>query len=124
MSSSRYDNGFDFKQKYSFEKRCKESINIKKKYPTRCPIICDVIDDPTPLKLDKKKYLVPYELTVGQFLFVIRKHMNISQETAIFIFTSNGMLPPASESMQQLYNKYVDEDGFLYLSISSEKTFG
>ncbi|KAF5729860.1 autophagy-related protein 8f [Tripterygium wilfordii] len=43
--------------------------------------------------IDKKKYLVPADLTVGQFVYVIRKRIKLSAEKAIFIFVDN-VLPP------------------------------
>jgi hypothetical protein len=41
----------------------------------------------------RARYLVPSDLTVGQFVYVIRKRIKLSPEKAIFIFTSN-VLPP------------------------------
>ncbi|KAI9475705.1 MAG: light chain 3 [Benjaminiella poitrasii] len=112
-----------FKQEHSFEKRKKESERIINKYPDRIPVICEKIlksDIPT---IDKKKYLVPTELTVGQFIYVIRKRIKLSPEKAIFIFV-NGILPPVSESMVVIFDKYKNEDGFLYIQYSGENTFG
>jgi GABA(A) receptor-associated protein len=40
-----------------------------------------------------RRYLVPSDLTVGQFVYVIRKRIKLSPEKAIFIFTNN-VLPP------------------------------
>lgn len=45
--------------------------------------------------IDKKKYLVPADLTVGQFVYVIRKRIKLSPEKAIFIFV-NEILPPTA----------------------------
>ena len=39
------------------------------------------------------RYLVPADLTVGQFVYVIRKRIKLSAEKAIFIFVDN-VLPP------------------------------
>lgn len=39
------------------------------------------------------RYLVPSDLTVGQFVYVIRKRIKLSPEKAIFIFVKN-VLPP------------------------------
>jgi hypothetical protein len=43
--------------------------------------------------IDKKKYLVPSDITVGKFVFEIRKHMTLAPEKAIFLFVNN-TLPP------------------------------
>lgn len=42
------------------------------------------------------RYLVPADLTVGQFVYVIRKRIKLSAEKAIFIFVDN-VLPPTGE---------------------------
>jgi GABA(A) receptor-associated protein len=43
------------------------------------------------------RYLVPADLTVGQFVYVIRKRIKLSSEKAIFIFVKN-VLPPTGTS--------------------------
>ena len=42
------------------------------------------------------RYLVPGDLTVGQFVYVIRKRIRVSPEKAIFMFVKN-VLPPTGE---------------------------
>nr|GMC87302.1 autophagy-related protein 8F [Ipomoea batatas] len=73
--------------------------------------------------IDKKKYLVPSDLTVGQFVYVIRKRIELSPEKAIFIFVDN-VLPPTGALMSAIYDEKKDEDGFLYVTYSGENTFG
>ncbi|KAH9733194.1 Autophagy-related protein 8f [Citrus sinensis] len=73
--------------------------------------------------IDKKKYLVPADLTVGQFVYVIRKRIKLSAEKAIFIFVDN-VLPPTGAIMSTIYDEKKDEDGFLYVTYSGENTFG
>ena len=40
------------------------------------------------------------------------------------MFVNNQYLMPSSAIMQEVYEKNKDEDGFLYISFSSENTFG
>lgn len=61
---------------------------------------CIVALDPTlrpcfpfTLKFSCCRYLVPADLTVGQFVYVIRKRIKVSPEKAIFMFVRN-VLPP------------------------------
>ena len=61
--------------------------------------------------LDKKKYLVPADLTVGQFVYVIRKRIKLSPEKAIFVFVNN-VLPPTAALMSSIYDEHKDDDGF------------
>lgn len=48
------------------------------------------------------------DLTVGQFVYVIRKRIKLAPEKAIFIFV-NEVLPPAAALMSAIYeeHKYV-----------------
>lgn len=100
------------------------------------------------------RYLVPADLTVGQFVYVVRKRIKLSSEKAIFVFVKN-TLPPTGEWLSYIYEKtriicYIcyyscvfnlsfvvtaalmsaiyeenkDEDGFLYMTYSGENTFG
>ena len=74
--------------------------------------------------MDKKKYLVPSDLTVGQFVYVIRKRVKLSSgERAIFVFVNNAATATAS-LMSTIYEENKDEDGFLYIQYSGENTFG
>ena len=112
-----------FKKLHSLEKRTQESVHIKKKYPDRIPVIVEKLDKSTIYDIDKKKFLVPGDLTVSQFVYVIRNRLKLAQEDSIFIFVNNS-LPNSSSLVSQIYKEHKDEDGFLYVSYSGENTFG
>lgn len=116
---------FDFKDKHSLEARKEEANRILNKYPERIPIICEKYEKKniSVPKLDKSKYLVPCDLNVGQFMFVLRKRMKLPSEQAIFLFV-NGTIPSSSVLVNELYDKHKDKDGFLYVGYSGENTFG
>ena len=73
--------------------------------------------------IDKHKYLVPNDISVGQFVYIIRKRVKLTPEKAIFIFI-NDVLPPTSTLMGDIYNEHKNEDGFLYITYAGENTFG
>jgi len=112
-----------FKESHPFEKRAAESSRIRQKYPDRIPVIAEKAASSTIPDIDKKKYLVPSDLTIAQFVYVIRKRIKLAPEAAIFIFVNNSM-PPAAELMAKIYKDSADEDGFLYVTYSGESTFG
>ena len=89
-----------FKKENSFEKRVRESSNIRQTYPDRIPVICERKDTTLP-DLDKKKYLVPFDLTMGQFSYIIRRRLRLSPEKAIF-FHFGERLVPLSTCMNHL----------------------
>ncbi|KAL1916133.1 uncharacterized protein VTP21DRAFT_6137 [Calcarisporiella thermophila] len=112
-----------FKDEHPFEKRKAEADRIRQKYPDRIPVICEKADRSDIPDIDKKKYLVPADLTVGQFVYVIRKRVQLQAEKAIFLFVDD-MLPPTAALMSAIYDEHKDEDGFLYITYSGENTFG
>lgn len=107
----------------SFEKRHAEAERIRQRYNDRIPVICEKADKSTLPDIDKKKYLVPADLTVAQFVYIIRKRIKIDSTTNIFVFVNN-VLPPSAALMSQLYEEQKDDDGFLYVTYSGENTFG
>ena len=113
-----------FKDEHSFEHRCAESQRILTKYPDLIPIICERTANRNDVPMiDKKKYLVPPDLTMGQFLYVIRKRMKLSPEKALFIMI-NGKMANSARLISQVYHENKDKDGFMYMSYSGENTFG
>ncbi|WVZ87207.1 hypothetical protein U9M48_033884, partial [Paspalum notatum var. saurae] len=112
-----------FKLEHPLEKRQSEANRIREKYPDRIPVIVEKAERSDIPDIDKKKYLVPADLTVGQFVYVVRKRIKLSAEKAIFIFVKN-TLPPTAALMSSIYEENKDEDGFLYMTYSGENTFG
>lgn len=116
---------YNFKRTYSFTDRLKESKRIMNIYPDRLPVICERSENASydcPF-IDKKKYLIPRDLTVGQFLYVIRNRLKMPAEKALYIFI-NGTIPATAHHMDIIYEFYKDDDGFLYISYTFENTFG
>lgn len=105
------------------EKRKSESTRILQRFKDRLPVICEKVENSDIQEIDKRKYLVPGDLTVGQFVYVVRKRIKLPSEKAIFIFV-NDILPPTAALMSTVYEEHKDEDGFLYVLYSGENTFG
>lgn len=112
-----------FKSEHTFDNRVAESGRVLSKYPDRVPVICEKNSKSSIDDLDKKKYLVPVDLTAGQFVYVIRKRLRLPAEKAIFLFVAS-VIPPTSSNMATLYHQYKDRDGFLYITYSEENVFG
>ena len=113
-----------FKDTNTFDKRCEESARIRKKYPTRIPVIVekDLREKSLP-QISRKKYLVPQDLSVGEFMFVIRKRIKLAPEKSIYLFI-DGSLQNTSANLCQVYEEHKDKDGFLYILYYGESTFG
>jgi GABA(A) receptor-associated protein len=114
-----------YKSSFPFEKRLEESTRIKNKHADRIPVVCEISKrqhDDLP-KIDKSKFLVPTNLSVGHLLIVIRNRMKLSADKAIFLFVGD-TIPPSTETIGAIYERFKDPDGFLYVSYSSENVFG
>jgi GABA(A) receptor-associated protein len=117
----------EFKKKYPFHERINESTNILLSYPDKVPVICEKDNRVQNYNITKKKYLVHKDITVGQFMFIIRKQLETNNMNnggfGLFIFT-NGTIPSIVETMGNVYKKYKDDDGYLYINYAFENTFG
>jgi len=114
---------FKYKETHTFEKRKLEGEKILRKYPGRVAVIVEKAPKANVGDLDKKKYLVPSDLSVGQFYFLIRKRIQLRAEDALFFFVNNA-IPPTSKTMGQLYQDHHEQDYFLYIAYSDESVYG
>ena len=112
----------DFKNKNSFEKRLNESEYIRRKHVGKIPVIVESMDKHTP-QLPKSKYLTNSHMRMDQFIYIIRKHMELNANQAIFIVVNKNLVP-SQKDMGTVYEENKDKDGFLYLNYSLENTFG
>ena len=115
---------YSYKTNRSFEARLTESRKIRDTFPGRIPVIIEKADRSGEIPtVDKNKFLVPADLTLGQFIYVVRKRLAMPPEKALFLFVNN-TLPPTGALMRELYAQYADPDGFLYSTYGGENTFG
>ena len=124
MNTLFKNNSNNFKNKFKFDHRKKESERIMNKYPDRIPVIIERAKNSDVQSIDKNKYLVPNDLKMSQLLWVVRKRLKLDSSCALFLFTVNGTLHPNTEYVSSVYEKSHNEDGFLYLNYTSENTFG
>ncbi|XVF32971.1 hypothetical protein REPUB_Repub17cG0128400 [Reevesia pubescens] len=106
------------------------------KYPNRVPVRFPIQSPLTLLsviveryskadlpEMEKKKYLVPRDMSVGQFIHILSLRPCLTPGKALFVFVKN-TLPPIATPMDSVYESFKEDDGFLYMCYSSEKTFG
>jgi len=108
---------------YDFDRILEETTKIRKKYNDRVPVYvkkavgCEFLD------IDKHKFLVPIDLTLGSFITIIRKRIKLAPDKALFIFINN-VLPPLTSLMMNIYDEMKNKDGFLYIYYNGESVFG
>ena len=112
-----------FKDSHTVEERTNESTKIIAKYPQRIPIIVERATGCRLNNIQKNKYLAPRDMAMCQFVFTVRKKIELQPSEAIFLMV-NGQLVQSSILLAEIYEKHKDEDGFLYIVYTSENTFG
>ena len=96
---------------------------ILEKYPDRVPVYVNKKEGSVLEEIDRHKYLVPKEMTMGNFIYVLRKNIKLKPEQALFVFVNN-LIVSNSDLMSSIYEQHKDKDLFLHVIYSSENTFG
>lgn len=112
-----------FKEEIPFEQRRAEAASIRIKYPERVPVIIEKLPGAQVNGLDKRKFLIPSDISISQLVWIIRKRVHLESEKALFLFVDK-TIPSSSASVGEVYDEHRDEDGFLYVQFSGENTFG
>ena len=110
-------------KKFTLAERKEESSRVKSKYPDRVPVIVEKARESDVPNIDKTKYLVPADLTMGQFMYVIRKRIKLAPDVGLYFFVGNNISSSAT-LLGEVYENKKDKDGFLYVCYSGENTYG
>ncbi|XP_037006814.2 microtubule-associated proteins 1A/1B light chain 3C [Artibeus jamaicensis] len=114
-----------FKQRKSLATRQEEVAGIRAKFPNKIPVVVERYSKEKSLPvLDKTKFLVPQELTMTQFLSIIRSRMVLGATEAFYLLVNDKSAVSMSATMADIYRDYRDEDGFLYMTYTSQEMFG
>lgn len=102
------------------DERKKQSAKLMKKHPGKYPLIINS----NSLKTKVQKYIVSDHITLKEVINQYKKNVKLSENQALFIFINNKVLPVQMSTVGDIYEKYKNEDGFLYINIEVENTFG
>ena len=116
----------------SLQERLNYSKKLIENYQGCIPIILTKRKDDKILQdINKKKYLIPKNLNLTDFLCIIRRKINLTEVQAIFLFivihtgtTITTILVPHNRTFEELYSEYRSDDNFLYMVYTTENTFG
>jgi len=112
-----------FTEEFDEKSRILESKKILLKYPSKIPVIVEKREGCEFREIKKKKYLVPRDMLMNQFFFVIRKKIDLSPGHGLFVMVNN-KLSSSGDTLGEIYEKEKMDDGFLYMIYTSENTFG
>ncbi len=116
---------FKFKKEFpDFEKRKEESSKLRLQCPDKVPVICEKDPKCKIQEIDKTKYLVPDDLTISQFCNMLKSRITLDEKQSFFLLFNGAHQVGLDNLMQEAYEKYKDEDGFLYVVYSAELVWG
>lgn len=101
----------------------KKIESIIKKHPDRYPIVISSKS----IKCNHIKY-ISTNMTVAEFMIILRKKINISDTEALFFFikdeNNTDIMIQQSATIESLYNTYKDKNLILNLMFEKEAVFG
>ena len=94
------------------------------KNPDRIPLILE--KDPTckDVNIDKSNFLVERKSNVSKFILEVKKLVKLPEEEAIFLSAKGKYSLSGTTLFEDIYSKYKDKDGFLYVMYTTELMFG
>lgn len=104
-----------------------ETQKVLRQYPDRIPVLIKLDKK---LKLDKHKYLVPKDMTLAQFIFVVKKRAlesgsSMSEKHAIYVLVNDKVVPRHTDLLSELYASHKDQDDdMLHMYVGLETFFG
>lgn len=115
-----------FKEEYSFSERQKLASDLISHYRTRIPMIVERYPNSYAPQIRLKKWSIPRDFGFEKLMHRVRAEIDrLGPEESLFFFVSeNGVMVPPTYTIEQIYEKHKDKDGFLYLYYDIESTFG
>lgn len=108
-----------------FRLKLGELEKIRTNHPDKIPVFVSKahnVDNNTP-DIRKHKFLVPSHFTMGGFMAIIRKWIQLPPEKGLFFFVDH-INPCPSSLIIELYEKHKGPDEVLRVQYACENTFG
>lgn len=113
----------EFKSNKTLNERSNLFSRLQSMYPDAIPIVIQRKNKYDP-ELTKYKYLVPKTITLSYVYGKIMSNIKLHNPNDTLIFFVKGKILNMSDLIEIVHDKYKDEDGFLYLTYTTESTFG
>ncbi|XP_045466937.1 microtubule-associated proteins 1A/1B light chain 3B-like isoform X2 [Harmonia axyridis] len=102
-----------------------EILAMRSIYPTKIPVIVKRFSKEKHLpQLDKKKYLIPQEVTMSQFQMILRNKMQLQSNRSMYLLVNNRSMLSLSTTIAEVYYEYAQNEGYLSIAYASEEVFG
>ena len=115
----------DFIDNNSLEKRKKQVTTILSKYSNKIPVVVLFSADINKNRANSYiKYLFSNDLKSNYISMILRRNVELDQRKSIFLLSESGSILPNNCEIGEFYHKYKNEDGYLYIQVHVENTFG
>lgn len=122
----------DFWSRESYEERRKMSGLKLAEFPGRVPVILvspdKLLFSRSGARYNIRKFLFEDRLPWTHAIIKLRAHMDVLPEEAVFLYTVNEgwafNFPSGTSTMGSVYRSHQMPDGFLYVIVVKENTFG
>jgi GABA(A) receptor-associated protein len=125
MNESKIKNNH-FKAKYDFETRKSLYNSLMVNNSNYVPCVVNLAGDIVAkykIMSPELRVLIQANYTLGQFINILRKRINICSSEGLYVFIDNVLLPTSSV-MSKIYSERKNRDGFLYVDLAMLETFG
>lgn len=114
-----------YKSVVSQKDRIKESTGICNKYPGKIPIIAESHKNFNTQSTQIFKYIAKPRNTVSKLLKTIKSSLSdVDASATLFLFINNINITITNTTIKELYDKYKDDDGFLYVEYTNINALG
>jgi GABA(A) receptor-associated protein len=117
------NNVFAYDTHKSFEDRLKEATEILRKYPDKIPVIVEPSSNSNDANLERNKFLCPKDISISQFLVILRNRLSLKATQSIYLFINN-KTPSNNLLIGDVYLNNCDTDKFLKIKYGLETFFG
>ena len=68
--------------------------------------------------------MMPKTFSIGEVLAVLRQRLTLTREEGLVLFANEKHMIKPNSKLEEVYAKYADNDGFLYLVYAEENIYG
>ena len=97
---------------------------IREQYPNKVPVLVYKSPKSKVPDMERNKFLINGDVTMGQFLYIVRKRISLAPEKALFFLIDGKILPTVSSTMAEVYDAHKNESSLLVLNFQEESVFG
>ncbi|CAG9322427.1 unnamed protein product [Blepharisma stoltei] len=109
----------------TFEQRLQQAARFKAKYQNAVPVVIQSdARSSLPKTIHNSLFVVQKSLSAGELLGLIRKKTSLPKSQAIAMFVGHRIMVTNDITLCELYERYSNEDGFLYILCKDEEVYG